>query len=268
MNPYTLSFSVDHQRITASVPTTPVADTRHYLRACFSFDSTWDDLSRMGVFIGLRTGMNVSAGRSAHTVCTVELDADNACLIPAEVLTADHALLQVGAIGYSADGQTRLTTDTYTVKQDTSCFIPHGTPNPPAPDLYADMMRTAAEAHALAEELAANAAAGVYNGQDGRSGLLPLVRVSVSGGLCTLPANRLTVIEALPDDTIFVLGPAEEGFDNEWAVQIRQGPTARMVVLPTVRWGLGIAPTFAANTTTVCRLYSVGDILCGEWVAV
>ena len=59
-----------------------------------------------------------------------------------------------------------------------------------------------------------------------------------------------------------------EGFENEWFLEITQGTVAHRVGLPTIRWGLGISPSFAPNTSTICRIYKIGSTLCGEWVSV
>ncbi len=171
MNTYTISFRVANQRITASEYIIPVSDTKQFLRAAFSFDESWENLSPMGVFIGVRSGMNVSVGKGAHAVYTVPLEADKSCFFPAEVLSSEYSVLLVGAIGYSLDGGSRLTTNTCGIRQEPSCFYTHATPNPPAPDLYAEMLNNTQFARAIADELSANAANGVYNGKDGRDGL-------------------------------------------------------------------------------------------------
>ncbi len=304
MNTYTIAFSITNQRITVSEHTVPVSDTSQYLRAAFSFDGNWNSLSRVGVFIGVRSGMNRSAGRGAHAVYSVPLDADNSCLFPAEALSSEYRTLLVGAIGYSEDGAARLTTNTCVLRQEPSCFRAHGTPNPPAPDLYADMLRTAHEARALADEIAANAAAGVYDGKDGEdgaqgvpgvtphindagnwclgttdtgvraagrdgdSGLLPLVPLTLTGGgTCTLQANHMTVVTNTSGTVTLEVGAGVSGMDNEWAVQFTM-PAVYSVEFPTVHWTLGIAPVFLAGGTTICRFYYVGTVLCGEWVTV
>ncbi len=84
----------------------------------------------------------------------------------------------------------------------------------------------------------------------------------------TVPTNRMTCISPLTGAVGITLGAAREGLDNEWSFQITQGVTAYNVVLPVIHWGLGIAPLFAAQTTTLCRLYYMGETLCGEWVSV
>ncbi len=326
MTTYTIPFTVTRQHISADPPSVPVSDTQAYLRAKFSFDDSWGSLRRLAVFIGLRTGVSSSAG-GGLTTCTVELDSDGRCFFPNEVLTSEHRAILVGAIGYSPNGQVRLTTDTYTLRQERSCFYPHATPQPPAPDLYATMMAAAADAHTLADELTIKANAGAFNGRDGvdgrdgidgrngtdgrdgtngvdgrdgltphigegghwyigqtdtgvraegrdgATGMLPLNDLSASSTTFhTLPANHMTLFAATIDANVFTLGDGVEGYDNEWGLTLtmteREGGGATQIYLPTTRWPLGVAPTFAANTTTVIRWYYVGDTLCGEWVTV
>ena len=81
-------------------------------------------------------------------------------------------------------------------------------------------------------------------------------------------ANRMTNISTLTGNINISLGDAVSGYDNEWDFTVMQGDTAYDVALPTVNWGFGVAPSFSANTTTVCRLYYIGNTLCGEWVAI
>ncbi len=299
MTNYTITFHIRQQRITAADHRIPVSDTREYLRARFVFDDEWLSLaSCMGVFIGLRTGMNVSSGKGAQAVYSVRLDANGECLFPAEVLTGEHGTLLVGAIGYSADGKARLTTNTCAIRQEASCFRAHGTPNPPAPDLYAEMMRTAASARAIAERLTADAEAGVFDGKDGtpgKDGKTPYI--SIDGNWCigatdtgvraegrdgmdgifpyhelnnvatahSLPANRMSRLHLI-GSAAFSLEAGRENYDNEWGLSISVGTVPYPLTMPATQWTTGIAPTFSVNTTTVCRLYYVGSTLCGEWV--
>ena len=81
-------------------------------------------------------------------------------------------------------------------------------------------------------------------------------------------ANRMTNISTLTGNINISLGDAVSGYDNEWDFAVTQGDNAYDVALPTVNWGFGVAPSFSANTTTVCRLYYIGNTLCGEWVAI
>lgn len=109
-------------------------------------------------------------------------------------------------------------------------------------------------------------------GRDGATGMLPLNDLSASSNnQVTLPANSMTIIEGVLIESYSVylnLGERVEGYDNEWGMTFHMGETVHGVYFPTTRWPLGIAPTFAANTTTVIRWYYVGDTLCGEWVTV
>lgn len=75
----------------------------------------------------------------------------------------------------------------------------------------------------------------------------------------------MTEIGTLTGACSVTLVPGEDDYDNEWDFTITQGATAQMLTLPAVEWSIGIAPTFAANTTTVCRLYYIGGVLHGIW---
>ena len=271
---YELKFSVTGQYIDCLDYVEPASDTRGYLTAAFTFDTLWDGLRRLAVF--------TVAGRSNPLTCTVALDAADACIIPAEVLTSDCRVLGVGVIGYREDGY-RLTTNICTITQHRSCLIEGKTPPPPAPDFYIAMREavTEAERAAVAAEetdlrLHEAADAGAFNGRDGLpgvrgergySGLLPHVTRGATDAM-TLAANHVTSITPLEKDITLALSPGEEGYANEWAFTVTQGEEAFAVNLPAVRWGLGIEPHFPPNSITLCRLYYLDSILCGEWVSV
>ncbi len=101
----------------------------------------------------------------------------------------------------------------------------------------------------------------------GAEGYVPQEACASSGNM-TLAANVMSLIGPLTGNVTISLGPGLEGYDNEWDFTLTQSTVPHTVTLPAIRWGLGIAPTFAASTTTVCRLYYVGNALCGEWVSV
>lgn len=81
----------------------------------------------------------------------------------------------------------------------------------------------------------------------------------------TVAANTLTTIGTLTGACTVTLGSGDAAYDNEWGFAITQGAEAKTLTLPEVVWTLGIAPLFAANTTTVCRLYYIGETLHGVW---
>lgn len=97
------------------------------------------------------------------------------------------------------------------------------------------------------------------------SGLTPSINAAYTENIM-LDVNTMTHIAELTENITITLSQGTVGFDNEWDFSITQGDTAYSVNLPAISWGLGIAPSFAANTTTICRLYYVGSKLCGEWV--
>lgn len=86
----------------------------------------------------------------------------------------------------------------------------------------------------------------------------------------TIAPNKMTVIDRLEGAIDISLAPGTAGLHNEWDVTITQSTSdAFAVTFPSeVHWGFGMAPTFDVNTTTICRLYYVGETLCGEWVTV
>ncbi|MDD6308218.1 MAG: hypothetical protein PUB07_02540 [Clostridia bacterium] len=102
-------------------------------------------------------------------------------------------------------------------------------------------------------------------GERGFSGLNPLIQVPYAASL-TVSANTMTYIAELAGDISITLGDSVPDYDNEWAFSITQGQTAYEVTLPTVNWQAGIAPVFAANTTTEIRLYYIGSTLKGVWI--
>ncbi len=252
------------QRIVCDNPAEPASDTRGYLSAQFVFDEAWTGLNRLAVFSGTSGGSPASY--------TVELDENGACLFPAAALTAENRIFTVGAVGYAADGS-RLTTAPCAIRQQESCFRPGATPMPPEPDLYADLYAAAAEAAAIARALQKAADSGEFDGPPGPrgdrgfSGLVPRVSRGAAASM-TLSANTLTEISAPDRDITLSLAPGEEGYANEWAFTLTQGATARNVTLPSIYWGMGIAPAFLANTATLCRLYHIGSVLCGEWTCI
>lgn len=95
-----------------------------------------------------------------------------------------------------------------------------------------------------------------------------LIEASITEGTINAPANASTVIHELTGPVIIMLGDRIQGYDNEWTFTVTQGAAAQTIALPDIHWGLGIAPAFSANTTTQCRLYYVGEALCGEWSVV
>ena len=285
MTNHTMCFSVVGQHISLTLPALAVSDTKLYLQASFTCDESWKDLVRFGIFTGLRTGVSAAADKHAHAVYTVPLDDEGKCFFPEEVLSSDFRAIRVGLIGYTEDGKTRLTTDACTVRQAGSCFYESITPTPPAPDLYADML---AAAHTV-KNLVDRANAGEFDGTTphvgdndnwflgdtdtgvlarGTSGLMPLAELpDAVGGYRYLSSNRAYHVVLSQNET-FVFANEAPDYENEWFLEITQGDTAYQVTFPNIRWGMGVAPTFAPNTTTVCRVYKIGTTLCGEWVSV
>lgn len=133
-----LEFSVNDQFIH-----TPhyqvVADSKGYLVARFSFNETWQGLTKTAVFQGAN-------GRCYHILLT-----EDSCLVPHEVITPTRFFVSVF-------GGDRLTTDRAVVDVAASGFSAGVTPPTPTRDLYDQMVehftleRSAAEAAAKTAE--------------------------------------------------------------------------------------------------------------------
>ncbi len=104
-------------------------------------------------------------------------------------------------------------------------------------------------------------------GERGSSGMLPLDPGN-GNTVQTVRANTMLVMNLGNATGGVNLGDPIEGYDNEWGLTLTVGDPIAQIYIPTTHWGLGIAPTFASNTTTVIRWYYVGETLCGEWVTV
>ena len=88
-----LKFTVTAQRISRTDAERPVAGSVGYLTAAFLFSVDWDDLVKTAIF---RAG--------SGTAYEVELDADNACIIPADAIVS--GTMYVSVRGDSASGDT------------------------------------------------------------------------------------------------------------------------------------------------------------------
>jgi len=100
-------------------------------------------------------------------------------------------------------------------------------------------------------------------GPRGYSGLVPAITAAYASNV-TVAANTMTTL-TLSGATTVTLGAGVSGYDNEWDVIIPMPNPVVTLTLPTVSWGQGYAPTLAAGTTTILRLYYIGVTLCGEW---
>lgn len=94
-----------------------------------------------------------------------------------------------------------------------------------------------------------------------------------------VPVNTLLEVTSLSANCLFVIAPPSEdieGADNKWDLMVTQGETAYDVdvlargegpEIREIRWVRGYAPSFPANSITICRMYRLtnGDVG-GEWV--
>lgn len=133
-----LEFIVDDQFIRAPHYTV-VADSRDYLKARFSFSEHWRELTKTAVFQG-------ADGKAYFVV----LDKD-ICLIPWEVIQPTQFLVSVF-------GGDRLTADRAVVEVAASGFTANGvTPPAPTPDVYNQLTETVSLERQIAENAATTA---------------------------------------------------------------------------------------------------------------
>ncbi len=134
-----LEFIVDDQFIRAPHYTV-VADSKDYLVARFSFSPQWQGLVKTAVF-------QAADGKAYYVV----LDKDT-CPIPQEVIQPTRFLVSVF-------GGDRLTADRAMVEVAASGFTANGaTPPQPTPDVYNQLMEAVSEERQLAESAATTAA--------------------------------------------------------------------------------------------------------------
>lgn len=117
----------------------------------------------------------------------------------------------------------------------------------------------------------------VYFGEKGwipgqkatQSSLNEKVEIQFKGAVQLDPGKMYVGNVAGMSGCMIELNPGTENVDNEWAFTLIMPANGYPSVgLPVIHWGLGIAPAFEPGTTIVCRLYYVGETLCGEWVSV
>lgn len=101
----------------------------------------------------------------------------------------------------------------------------------------------------------------------GVSGCFPIADLPYRSQV-ELPVNTECRIAPLTGDISITLGASDPTYASEWCFVLTQGATAHEVTLPTVRWTLGIAPTFEENSVTEVRLWQRGDdAIEGTWRA-
>ena len=134
-----------------------MADSRNYLSCAFSFGEDWNDMVKTAVF------------KKESTVYHVVLSDD-------KIATSAMPQLDAGKWEVSVFGGNRITADTATLNVFRSGYDTENAPSPPAQSVYDSLVALCGEAKATADAVAADAAAGKFNGtgtagKDGKNGI-------------------------------------------------------------------------------------------------
>lgn len=143
-----LTFQVEKQQIYRTDQAHPVADSKNYLTASFSFSEEWT---------GTKTAIF-----TADKPYTLQLT-ENACVVPWEVIKAPGFWVSV----YCGD---RVTANRAQVYVEESGYRTGETPEPPTPDVYTQLLEAVEGAEEVAQSVRADADAGKFNGEKGEKG--------------------------------------------------------------------------------------------------
>ena len=151
-----LKFKVNKQHISRTDAEKAVADSRNYLRCAFSFSEDWDGTVKTAVF------------KKGSTVYHAVISDDK---IAASVMPQ----LDAGKWEISVFGGNRITADVAILNVFRSGYDTENAPAPPAQSVYDSLVALCGEAKATADAVAADAAAGKFNGtgtagKDGKDG--------------------------------------------------------------------------------------------------
>ena len=151
-----LKFKVNKQHISRTDAEKAVADSRNYLRCAFSFSEDWDGTVKTAVF------------KKGSTVYHAVISDDK---IAASVMPQ----LDAGKWEVSVFGGNRITADVAILNVFRSGYDKENAPAPPAQSVYDSLVALCGEAKATADAVAADAAAGKFNGtgtagKDGKDG--------------------------------------------------------------------------------------------------
>ena len=151
-----LKFKVNKQHISRTDAEKAVADSRNYLRCAFSFSEDWNDVVKTAVF------------KKGSTVYHAVISDDK---IAASVMPQ----LDAGKWEVSVFGGNRITADVAVLNVFRSGYDTENAPAPPAQSVYDSLVALCGEAKATADAVAADAAAGKFNGtgtagKDGKDG--------------------------------------------------------------------------------------------------
>ena len=151
-----LKFKVNKQHISRTDAEKAVADSRNYLSCAFSFSEDWNDVVKTAVF------------KKGSTVYHAVISDDK---IAASVMPQ----LDAGKWEVSVFGGNRITADVAVLNVFRSGYDTENAPAPPAQSVYDSLVALCGEAKATADAVAADAAAGKFNGtgtagKDGKDG--------------------------------------------------------------------------------------------------
>ena len=151
-----LKFKVNKQHISRTDAEKAVADSRNYLRCAFSFSEDWDGTVKTAVF------------KKGSTVYHAVISDDK---VAASVMPQ----LDAGKWEVSVFGGNRITADVAILNVFRSGYDTENAPAPPAQSVYDSLVALCGEAKATADAVAADAAAGKFNGtgtagKDGKDG--------------------------------------------------------------------------------------------------
>ncbi len=151
-----LKFKVNKQHISRTDAEKAVADSRNYLSCAFSFSEDWDGTVKTAVF------------KKGSTVYHAVISDDK---IAASVMPQ----LDAGKWEVSVFGGNRITADVAVLNVFRSGYDTENAPAPPAQSVYDSLVALCGEAKATADAVAADAAAGKFNGtgtagNDGKDG--------------------------------------------------------------------------------------------------
>ncbi len=140
-----LKFKVNKQHISRTDGEKAVADSRNYLSCAFSFGEDWNDMAKTAVF------------KKESTVYHVVLSDD-------KIAASAMPQLDAGKWEVSVFGGNRITADTAILNVFRSGYDTENAPSPPAQSVYDSLVALCGEAKATADAVAADAAAGKFNG--------------------------------------------------------------------------------------------------------
>ncbi len=151
-----LKFKVNKQHISRTDGERAVADSRNYLSCAFSFSEDWNDTVKTAVF------------KKGSTVYHAVLSED-------KISASAMPQLDAGKWAVSVFGGNRITADVAILNVFRSGYDTENAPSPPAQSVYDSLVALCGEAKATADAVAADAAAGKFNGtgtagKDGKDG--------------------------------------------------------------------------------------------------